>query len=101
MDDYNFDQLSKIIGEPVQVSDKLGNKVELKITEVNKGSLDGDEWESFSVIYTSNENLSIPQGTYDFYHQAFDTKVLFLSPNSAFEYETVINRSKRNFRKNP
>ncbi|WDD98525.1 DUF6916 family protein [Thalassomonas actiniarum] len=94
MDAYNYQQLSQLIGEAVQVSDQQGNQVSLKIIEVNKGQLDGEQWEAFSVIYTSDEAMNISQGTYRFSHQAFGQIDLFLSPNSAVEFETIVTRSR-------
>lgn len=94
MDAYNYQQLSQLIGDAVQVSDQQGNKVTLKIAEVNQGRLDSSEWEAFSVIYRSDQPMNISQGTYRFFHQAFDEIDLFLSPNSAVEFETIITRSR-------
>ncbi|WDE05958.1 hypothetical protein SG34_003235 [Thalassomonas viridans] len=94
MDAYNYQQLSQLLGETVQVSDQQGNQVDFKIAEVNKGQLDGEQWEAFSVIYTSDTPMNISQGTYRFSHQAFGEIDLFLSPNSAAEFETIVTRSR-------
>lgn len=94
MDLYNYQNLTEIIGARVQVIDQQGNQVELTVSEVNKSQLDGDEWEAFSVIYLGEQNISISQGTYSFSHQCFGEARLFLCPNSAIEYETVVTRQK-------
>lgn len=94
MEAYNYNNLSKLVGDKVKLQDQQGNIAELSIVEVNKGVLDGDEWESFSVIYQGEENLSVPQGTYQFSHEAFGEAQLFISPNSPVEYETVITRKR-------
>lgn len=94
MDVYNYPQLSQMLGETVKVSDQQGNHVALTISEVNKGSLDGDKWEAFSVIYTSDSPMDIAQGTYRFSHREFGDVDLFLSPNSATEFETIVTRTR-------
>ena len=95
MENYNYDKLKELIGETVQVNDKQGNSVSLELAEVNKGALDGDEWEAFSVIYKGKEDFHIPQGCYTFLHPCFGEKFLFVSPNSPVEYETVVTRERK------
>ncbi|WP_196137515.1 hypothetical protein [Aliikangiella sp. G2MR2-5] len=92
LDSYNYKTLNEIIGQAVVVEDRKGNQVHLIIAEVNKGQIDGEQWEAFSVIYQGKPDFSVPQGTYKLHHQAFGEKELFLSPNSETEYETVIAR---------
>ncbi|WP_440875146.1 DUF6916 family protein [Thalassotalea sp. PLHSN55] len=95
MEKYNLENLTNIVGESVQVADQQGNQVELTLAEVNVGVLDGEQWEAFSVIYHGSDEFEIPQGSYVFSHQLFGQQELFLSPNSATEYETVITRAKQ------
>lgn len=95
MEQYNYNNLCQFIGKKVQLKDAQENEIELTITEVNKGQLDGDEWEVFSVIYQGDKNVQLPQGTYTFSHDSFGEKILFLSPNSPMEYETVVSRKKQ------
>lgn len=94
MEKYNYKNLSQLIGEKVTVRDEQQNQLELTIAEVCVGSLDGDEWEAFSVIFNGEKGSSIPQGTYTFLHERFDETLLFLSPNSEIEYETVVTRKR-------
>lgn len=94
MEQYTHENLTPHIGESVQVTDEQGKQCNLVITEVNKGSLDGDKWEAFSVIYSGDKNIQISQGTYTFQHSCFGEKQLFLSPNSDTEYETVVTRNR-------
>jgi len=91
---YNYNNLSQILGEKVCLKDGQENKVELTITEVNKGQLDGDDWEAFSVIFRGEKNIPIPQGTYVFFNEKFGEKSLFISPKSETEYETVVTRKR-------
>lgn len=93
MENYNYKNLSQFIGEKVTLIDDKGNQAELTITEVNKGKLDGNDWEAFSVIY-HGEKVIIHQGNYIFSHESFGEKQLFLSPNSETEYETVVTRKR-------
>lgn len=92
MENYNFDNLSQLIGEKVTIRDDEGNEAQLIIAEVNIGALNCDEWHSFSVIYTGEENLSVPQGTYSFSHEKIGDVSLFITPNSATEYETIVSQ---------
>ncbi|MEW6982234.1 hypothetical protein AAD001_06235 [Colwelliaceae bacterium 6471] len=94
MGEYNYKNLTQYIGETVTLLDQAGNSAELTIAEVNKGTLDGDEWESFSVIYHAEKDLIIPQGIYTFEHRSFAQQQLFLTPNSEIEYETVVSRER-------
>jgi Domain of unknown function (DUF6916) len=94
MELYNCDNLTKNIGAKVNAKDEHGGCVELTVSEVNKCSIDGDEWEAFTVIYKAEKDVQIEQGVYTFNHDCFGTQQLFLSPNSSTEYETVISRKK-------
>jgi hypothetical protein len=97
MENFNFYNLSQLIGDKVTIRDDVGNEAQLIITEVNKGALDGHEWQSFSVIYIGEENLSVPQGTYSFIHEKFGNISLFITPNSVTEYETIVNQKHERF----
>lgn len=94
MERYNYKNLCLLIGEKVELKDEQGNQAELTITEVSRGNIDGDEWEAFSVIYNGEKHFSIPQGSYTFMHESFGEKLLFMSPNSETEYETVVTRKR-------
>lgn len=94
MECYNADNLTQIIDQPVAVRDRHGNEVQLTVVDVNLSSLNGDEWEAFSVIYQGDEGVVIPQGTFTFSHTVFGELDLFVSPNSDTEYETVISRKR-------
>jgi len=92
MENYNFENLSQLVGEQMTIRDDGGNEAALIIAEVNKGIIDSDEWQSFSVIYKGEENLSVPQGTYSFSHEKIGEVSLFMTPNSATEYETIVTK---------
>ncbi|RHW77995.1 DUF6916 family protein [Colwellia sp. RSH04] len=94
MENYSFTVLSQLIGEPITIRDNAENEAQLIIAEVNKGTIDGDEWQSFSVIYNGEENLSVPQGTYLFSHEKIGEVSLFITPNSATEYETIVSQKR-------
>ncbi len=89
---YNYDTLSKLIGEHVLVSNAQGNMVELTVAEIYKSTQNGETWETFSVIYKGSKDFRISQGTYDFKHTAFGTESIFLTPKSDTEYETIVTR---------
>ncbi|NOX43736.1 MAG: hypothetical protein GXP19_08415 [Gammaproteobacteria bacterium] len=94
MKQYNYDNLCEILGEKVMLKDDQGKEIELTIAEVYKGTLDGDDWEAFSVIYHGRKDFFISQGVYTFTHEKFGDKSLFLSPKSETEYETVVTRKR-------
>ncbi|MEO2268178.1 hypothetical protein V1358_12765 [Pseudoalteromonas sp. YIC-656] len=94
IDNYNFSNLSTILGETVLLKDQAGNQVNLVVSEVIKGPIDGEQWEAFSVIYKGTHDFSVPQGIYKISHDTFGEKELFLSPNSQTEYETVVARKR-------
>ncbi|PWK50749.1 hypothetical protein C8D97_10636 [Pleionea mediterranea] len=62
MDNYNYEALCEIIGQEVVVEDSQGNAVSLKLSDVNKGKIDGEEWEAFSVIYQGGERILYSSG---------------------------------------
>ncbi|EHW0692317.1 hypothetical protein K1B30_000593 [Vibrio parahaemolyticus] len=94
MKDYNFENLSKLIGEQVRVSDDQGNELSLTLAEVTPGKMQDDVWESFSTTYRGCESFCIPQGTFTFSHLAFGDVSLFVSPKSSTEYEAIVTREK-------
>ncbi|MFT5083443.1 MAG: hypothetical protein ACI9Y1_001486 [Lentisphaeria bacterium] len=100
-ENYNYKTLHSMIGESVCVIDDQGNKATLSISEVSKNTLDGDQWEAFSVLYTGDTSFRIAQGVYIFQHAKFGEKSLFLSPNSETKYETVITRKRKIIEKEP
>lgn len=95
MEEYNYDSLSKIVGEKVSVSDEQGNEVFLTLSHIHKNAIDGEKWEAFSAVYDGEEEFRIAQGNYTFKHKCFGEKMLFLTPNSTTEYETVITRERK------
>lgn len=94
MESYNAENLTRILGKEIMVRDDQGNEVPLIVAEVNISSLNGDEWEAFSVIYKGGASFHIPQGTFTFCHSVFGEVALFVSPKSETEYETVISRKR-------
>jgi len=94
MELYNYDILSQLVGEDVLLKDGQDQIVVLEVAEVNKGKLDGDEWEAFSVILNGKKEYSLPQGIFTLSHEKFGDVSLFLSPNSETEYETVVTRKR-------
>lgn len=94
MESYNAENLTRILGKEIMVRDDQGNEVPLTVAEVNISSLNGDEWEAFSVIYKGDAGFHIPQGTFTFCHSVFGEIDLFVSPKSETEYETVISRKR-------
>ncbi|WP_144394697.1 DUF6916 family protein [Pleionea sediminis] len=95
MENYSYETLRGIVGEQVTIEDKQGNEVSITLSEVNKGKIDGPDWEAFSAIYQGQNEFFIPQGTYTLKHPSFGEQQLFLSPNSETEYETVVTRERR------
>ncbi|MEO2280691.1 DUF6916 family protein [Pseudoalteromonas pernae] len=94
IDNYNYSNLSNMLGENVLLEDQAGNQVNLVVSEVIKGPIDGKQWEAFSVIYKGTQDFSVPQGIYKISHDTFGEKELFVSPNSLTEYETVVARKR-------
>ncbi|WP_272166360.1 DUF6916 family protein [Vibrio diabolicus] len=92
MKDYNFENLSKLIGEQVLVSDEQCNELSLTLAEVTPGKIQNDMWESFSTIYKGDESVQIPQGTFTFSHPEFGDVKLFVSPKSPTDYEVIVTR---------
>ena len=91
---YNYDTLLSIQNETVTISDDAGNTTNITVKEVTKSRLDGPDWEAFSVAYTNNSEIRIPEGTYQFTHPSFGSVDLFLSPKSWTESETVVIRKR-------
>jgi hypothetical protein len=94
MASFNVENLTRILDQEIMVRDDQGNEVPLTVAEVNTSSLNGEEWEAFSVIYKGDAGFHIPQGTFTFCHSAFGEIALFVSPKSETEYETVVSRKR-------
>jgi len=92
MTKFTYETLSQIEGEHVILTDAMGRQCQLKIDRVRRGTLNDDEWTSFSVYYTAEIGVRIPQGNYQLEHSSFDTETKFLIPKSPIEYETIITR---------
>ena len=94
MEQFNFQNLTGLKDQKVTVKVSDDIQCELTIKEIVKNSLDGDEWESFSVFLTGDDSFHLDQGTYTLSNDQFGEQALFLSPKSALEYEIVVNRQR-------
>ena len=94
MDQFSRDSLLDLISQKILLTDGDGNRVDLTVKEVVPGKLDGDEWDSFSVRLEGDESFHVPQGSYQLSHERIGSHTLFMSPNSATEYEIIVNRKR-------
>ncbi|WP_404392372.1 DUF6916 family protein [Pseudoalteromonas phenolica] len=94
MEQFNAKVLTELLGQTVDITDSVGSGVTLTVSEVVESSMNGDEWEAFSVYLTGEESFHISQGTYKVAHSAFGERDLFISPKSPVEYEIIINRKR-------
>ncbi|GAB3535263.1 DUF6916 family protein [Photobacterium alginatilyticum] len=93
MEKFAVNILEPIIGDFVQVCDLKQKKIiELKLTHVEKTKLSGKQWDSYCVTLLGTADNPLGQGTYQLSHPAFGEVDLFLCPNSATEYEIIVNR---------
>lgn len=91
---YSFENLTKIINQSVLVKDEQNNQVSLLVQSVKEGSLNDEEWASFSVFYEGSDEFHLPQGNYHFEHEIFGSIKLLSCPRSETTYETTISRKR-------
>jgi len=94
MEAFNRQTLQQLTGEAVTLRDSAGTEVQLTIHKVEAGVLDGEQWESFSLLLHGTPDFHVPQGSYHLQHERFGEQFLFLSPGSPVEYEIVVNTRK-------
>lgn len=94
MSNENFtqDALIPLIGQNFTAKDQNDNSVELTLIEVNEYHIKGVDAESFSAIFTHEENSILDCSNYCIQHNAIGECNLCISLNSATECEIVINR---------
>lgn len=93
LDKFNYEQLIKIKGQTLHVSDPQGNKLSVTISDVQSGAAHSADYQSFSTQFTDNHPNRIPQGSYTFSHKNIGEHYLFCTALSPTEYEIIINRS--------
>ena len=96
MEKFNYNVLSTLIGESVEVFDhdseqKLTNLV---IAEVKRGAADGDRFDAFAVAFKDQQDCHCPQANYLFKHAQFGSVILFMVPHAIDEYKVYISRNK-------
>lgn len=91
MEKFTYNNLSPLIGQSVAIVDNDNNSSELTVASIEAGHAHGDDCEHFSLILNGDAESQFEQGNYSFTHDAFGTISLFMSPNSATEYEIIIN----------
>ncbi|AJQ93336.1 DUF6916 family protein [Gynuella sunshinyii] len=97
MQDFNYQNLSPLVGQTVEVSDPENNQklTQLTIKGVSLKAPNGEEYEAFSVLLKGDEDFHLPQNNYSFAVPGLGEQTLFMSPNSLDEYEIVICRSRQ------
>ncbi|MDZ4349363.1 MAG: hypothetical protein U1A22_07505 [Xanthomonadaceae bacterium] len=84
--------LSRHLGESVTLTDDQGNAATLALSTLETSAMHGDQWESFALVLTSEQPISMPQGIYRICHGQLGEHDLFVSPKSYTAFEVVINR---------
>lgn len=94
MDKFTYSNLSPLVGQSISIIDEGDKSSELTIASIDTGHAHGDKCEDFSLILNGSADAQFEQGTYSFKHDNFGVVPLFMSPNSATEYEIIINCKK-------
>lgn len=84
--------LSRHLGETATLTDDQGHVATLTLATVETSAMHGDQWESFSLLLTSEQPIAMPQGIYRIAHPQLGEHDLFVSPKSLTDFEVVVNR---------
>ncbi len=94
MDKFNFDTLTTLIDQKIQLKDGSNQVIELKVDKVSLPKVATEEYETFSVDLSSADTVHCPSGNYLFSHPAFGEVQLFMSPYATDRYQIVVARKK-------
>ena len=90
MEKWRLEQFKSLLGQTLLAKELEGNATfELKVSEVIESQSLGDGWESFSVLFNSDYELT--QGSVEFTHSDYGNATVFLNPKSETEYEAIFN----------
>lgn len=91
MEKWRLDRFNSLVGQTLKATELEGDsECDIQVTEVIESTSAPDGWEAFSVIMKC-EPLSIEQGSLKFSHEEFGTTVLFVTPKSETELESVFS----------
>lgn len=94
MQQFNFDTLTALLNQQIQLKDGSNNMVQLNVDKVSLPRFATEDYEAFSVDLSSAAEVHCPSGNYLFSHPSFGEVQLFMSPYAADKYQIVVSRKK-------
>jgi len=94
MEQFNFDTLTALLNQKIQLKDGSNNIVQLNVDKVSLPRFTTEEYEAFSVDLSSDAEVHCPSGNYLFSHQSFGEVQLFMSPYATDKYQIVVSQKK-------
>lgn len=92
MDKFNFDTLTTLINQNIQLKDGSDQVVQMTVNKVSLPKSPAPDYDAFSVDLSSPASVHCPTGNYLFSHKDFGEVELFMSPYDADKYQIVIAR---------
>lgn len=92
MDKFNFDTLTSLINQQIQLKDGSDQVVDLTVDKVSLPKTPTQDYEAFSVDLSGSSAIHCPTGNYLFSHEDFGEVQLFMSPYGKDKYQIVIAR---------
>jgi hypothetical protein len=90
MEKWRLEQFQFLLGQTLVAKELNGDsECELQVSEVNESKSLGEGWESFSVIFIGDREMT--QGSLEFTHSDYGNTTVFLNPKSETEYEAVFS----------
>ena len=90
MERWRLDTFKSLLGHTVGAKELSGeNECEFQVSEVIESTSLGEDWESFSVMFTSDREIG--QGNVEINHAEHGSITVFLNPKSETEHEAVFN----------
>jgi hypothetical protein len=94
MERFDFDTLTSLLNQQIQLMDGGSNTVQLSVDKVSLPRFATEEYDAFSVELSSAAEVHCPSGNYLFCHPSFGEVQLFMSPYAADKYQIVVSRKK-------
>jgi hypothetical protein len=91
---FNYEALSGLVDQQVQVADSNGNCCKLIIHCVEETSPSNDKWHSFAVEYKAEQPVTLSQGNYTVIHPDIGEQTVFIIPKGPEHYETLVTCSR-------
>lgn len=94
MKNFRLEKVSQLLGQSVTLKDPHSDlSLEAVVKSVDENRINGDQFESFSVILEHAGELNVSQAILQFSHPEIGEEDLLVTPLSETEIQIVVNRS--------